>query len=247
MTQLPRIVPALAIVCAAGLSAPGALAQETGDRLTVWSGIYTEEQAARGADRFNESCISCHGSGTSGAPALSTSGDVFLENWGEDYLASLFDRLRTTMPARAPGSLPDSAYVDLVTFMLESNGFPAGAGELTLEMLPNIRVEGRDGPGPVPDFSLVAVVGCLRPADGRWLLERATDLVRTRNPSSSAPEALELLDLRPLGTHTYELIYIFPAPVAFAGHKLEAKGFLIRDNEPAQINVTSFASIAGSC
>jgi hypothetical protein len=172
---------------------------------------------------------------------------VFLEDWGEDYLVSLFDRLRRTMPARDPGSLPDSAYLDLVTFMLDTNGFPAGTGELTLEMLPNVRVEGRDGPGQVPDFSLVEVVGCLRPEDGQWHLERATELVRTRNPASSTRAELELLDLRSLGADTYELIYIFPAPDPFAGHKIEVKGFLIRDNDPAQINVSSLASIAGSC
>jgi cytochrome c5 len=238
----------LPILLAAGVLHPDDLhAQNGADRLTVWSGVYTEEQAGRGEARFNESCTGCHGGGGSNAPTLSTGEDAFLEDWGEDYLVSLFDRLRGTMPARAPGSLSDQSYLDLVGFMLDMNGFPAGLAELTLDMLPNVRVEGRNGPGPVPDFSLVEVVGCLESGAEGWLLNEATELARTRDPASSTEAELGLLDLRAPGTDTYELIYMYPSPGPFVGHKVEVKGFLIREAEPDQINVSSFASISDSC
>jgi hypothetical protein len=37
------------------------------------------------------------------------------------------------MPAATPGSLPDDLYVEIMAFILQQNGYPAGSTELTYD------------------------------------------------------------------------------------------------------------------
>ncbi len=120
-----------------------------------------------------------------------------MEKYRESTLDLLFEKTKTTMPRGAPASLSDKAYVDIVSYLLKVNEFPAGAEELRVEDLPKIQLIGKGGPEPVPDFSLVRVVGCLdtNASDGAWMLLNSTDPVRTGNPQPAAgePEAAEVL------------------------------------------------------
>ena len=215
---------------------------------TVWDGVFTAEQAVRGRMEFNVHCSSCHSQreGVSDAPEFA--GEAFLEDWGEDNLSSLFEFIRNAMPVRNPGSLTGEVYVDIVAYMLESSGFPDGDQELIADAMPTIRVEGPDGPGPVPNFSLVKFVGCLSTDDdGDWIVTSATKLIRTRDPSVSTADALQTAAESPLGTGIFELIYVFPSPDAYDGDRIEVKGLLIRDTDPDQINVSSLSSIDPIC
>ena len=45
-------------------------------------------------------------------------------------MQSLLDKIKTTMPADAPGSLSDAQALDLTAFVMKSNGFPPGDEEL---------------------------------------------------------------------------------------------------------------------
>ena len=223
----------------------GAQAQ---DHMTVWDGVYTSEQAVDGRAHYSASCSGCHDGGDVGAAPGLIDASQFLEKWGEDDLISMFDRIRSTMPAREPGSLSEEAYLDIVAYLLEANGFPAGETELAVDFLPSIRVEAEDGPGPVPDFALVEVVACLsRGAQGQWMATSATEAVRTRDPSRPPPEALQAMAGATLGAGTFELIYVFPDPAAFEGHRIEVKGFLMREPDPDRINVSNLSSIARAC
>ena len=99
---------------------------------TVWDGIYTDEQAARGERLYAEQCAKCHGDtlgGQESAPALT--GTTFYSNWEGEMLEPLFDRLRTTMPQDKPGSLSRSQNADILAHMLKAGGYPAGATALT--------------------------------------------------------------------------------------------------------------------
>jgi hypothetical protein len=218
------------------------LAQDANsDRVTVWDGVYTAGQAALGKSHFESSCSSCH-DGDFSRP------DAFLDDWGEDELDSLFDLISNSMPASAPASLPDQTYLEIVAYLLELNGFPAGDEALVADAMSDIRVEGRDGPGTVPDFSLAAVQGCLaRDADGGWVVNSATAPVRTRDPAASTEEELLGMVDTALGTGLFELLYMFPTPDAYLGHKVEVKGFLILEPDPDQMNVSNVTSIAPSC
>jgi hypothetical protein len=55
-------------------------------------------------------------------------GPAFAARWADNNLTAddLHYIVRTLMPQGAPGSLCEAAYVDLVAFLLQANGYPAG-------------------------------------------------------------------------------------------------------------------------
>jgi mono/diheme cytochrome c family protein len=57
-------------------------------------------------------------------------GDVFLGPRDKQPVSDLFDKIHNTMPADAPGTLEPQQVADLVSFILQSNKFPAGRAEL---------------------------------------------------------------------------------------------------------------------
>ena len=118
------------LFCATLAVAAGAVqAQSTGR--TVWEGIYSAEQAARGEAQYTQRCAACHGAtlgGTGEAPGLT--GGEFVSHYDQLTVADLFDRVRTTMPQNDPGTLTRDQYADVVAFLLKSNGFPAGSAAL---------------------------------------------------------------------------------------------------------------------
>ena len=235
-------------VSAAGPAGAGAgAAQES--RTTVWDGVYTAEQATRGEAVYRSHCSSCHQADFSGTEEASPlSGDAFVQAWREDTVGNLYTRVRNLMPFDEPASLSEAAYLDSVAYLLQANGFPAGSRELTAAGAADVRIEAEDGPGEVPSFALVQVVGCLaRGDDATWVLTRAARAIRTADPSESSPEALAALAGRPLGTRTFELMAVYPDPAAHAGHVMEAKGFLIRSPGGDRINVSTLGMVAAAC
>ena len=82
-----------------------------------------------------------------------------MEKYRESSLHLLFDKTKTTMPRGAPGTLSDSAYVDIVSYLLNVNEFPAGARELRLEDLPNIQLVGETALSRCPIFRWSAWLG----------------------------------------------------------------------------------------
>jgi cytochrome c len=122
----------LAIVCVtiAWIAAVAVHAQSTAAR-TVWDGIYTVEQAMRGRTEYMRACAACHAEdlrGRSTAPSLVEESFAFL--WGDMPVGELLERIQKLMPSDRPGSLSAQTYRDIVAFMLQSNGFPAGEREL---------------------------------------------------------------------------------------------------------------------
>jgi mono/diheme cytochrome c family protein len=101
-------------------------------QVSVWKGVYTVEQARRGATIYASSCAECHGEDLSGegfAPPLVD--EPFIQRWQDGTLADLFTVLRATMPQEKPGSLSDDDYAAIVSFLLQKNHFPAGAAAVT--------------------------------------------------------------------------------------------------------------------
>ena len=98
---------------------------------TVWDGVYTDEQAARGETLYADRCGKCHGDtlgGVEAAPALT--GTTFYANWEGEMLEALFNRMRTTMPLDKPGSLSRAQNADILAHMLKAGGYPAGPAAL---------------------------------------------------------------------------------------------------------------------
>ena len=247
--------PSLALVLACTLAVTawpgGALeaqaAQE--DRTTVWDGVYTAEQAARGKVVYDNSCGACHLPDMSGSDeARPLAGERFMQDWREDTLHTLYVRIRNLMPFDDPATLSDDAYLDSVAYILEFNGFPAGERELTPAGLADIRIEGREGPADVPSFALVQVVGCLTQGpDEAWLLTHSSAAARTRDPSASTADELSAFEATPAGAETFALMNVYPDPASHAGHRMAVKGFLIRDPAGDRINVSSLGMVAPAC
>jgi mono/diheme cytochrome c family protein len=98
---------------------------------SVWDGVYTAEQARQGADLYADQCASCHGLALNGgemAPPLT--GGEFMSNWNGLTVGDLFDRIRSTMPANAAGTLNRDKTAEILADILSVNGFPAGSTEL---------------------------------------------------------------------------------------------------------------------
>jgi len=232
------------VMMTGGVSARTAQAQEPAkdaDRKTVWDGAYTDAQAARGQTQYEASCRSCHRDGP-------RRNDAFMRDWSGTDVDGLFNQIRASMPAGAPSSLSDNAYLDIVAYMLQVNAFPAGRNELNADTIKSIRIEGRNGPEPVPNFALVGVVGCLAQGpDTAWMLVGAGEPVRTKNPAASKDEELKNSEAAARGTQTFRLLNVYPTPDPYKGHKVEAKGFLIRDPGGNRINVTSVQTLATRC
>jgi mono/diheme cytochrome c family protein len=106
---------------------------------SVWSGVYTDAQGARGKELYVKNCASCHGD-TLGGKAISDSssppalkGERFVANWVDLTLQDLHARISTTMPPDSPGSLTPQVYADVIAFLLKENQFPAGTKELSAD------------------------------------------------------------------------------------------------------------------
>src|SRR4029453_15411903 len=116
--------------------------------------------------------------------------------------------------------------------------YPSGSEDLTEERIPQIRVIRKDGPGPVPNFALVTVVGCLREQPpAKWMLVGGSDAARTPNPQPSVGAERQRAEAVALGANTFELMSV-PRGGEHAGRKVEAKGLLIR-GAPDRLNLTT--------
>ena len=103
------------------------IAYSAGPARSVWSGIYTEPQAERGAKVYATACAVCHAEDLTGegfAPPLVN--EPFSQRWKEGTVADLFTVLKFTMPQGNPGTLSDDEYTDLIAFLLSKNGVPVG-------------------------------------------------------------------------------------------------------------------------
>ena len=231
------------IVLAAGFAI--ALAQGSA---TVLDGVYTHAQAERGEAVYSASCIGCHEGQDADGPELM--GRAFLDRWREDKLEPLFTFIKTTMPGNNPGSLDERAYTDIIAFILEENGLPAGERELSPDMIGRIQLVGTAGPQPLSNLTIVRAVGCLdQEANNTWALVKATSPrpVRARNVDGTTPEELKISAAQPLGTQRFPLLSVTQHGASYAGHKVQVKGVLTRQNTLERINVMSLESVSPTC
>lgn len=108
---------------------------DAGTRRSVWDGVYTEQQAARGETQYARLCEGCHGADLSGnqvdeVPSLVL--DAFMTQWNERTVADLYDAIRRSMPKDKPGSLSPGTYVDVIAYVLRENEFPSGTRSLSV-------------------------------------------------------------------------------------------------------------------
>ncbi len=222
---------------------------------TAWDGVYTDAQARAGETVFQANCDVCHGETARGGGSEGTrlNEPGFFENWREDTVGSLYTKVRSTMPRRSP-PLSDPEYLVAVAFLLEKLGFPAGDVELNPSSAGNIRIEGKDGPKPLPPNSLVKTAGCMTQVGGDWTLTMATNPTRNRNPDperASTPEELGAARGLPMGDLTFNLANFFMLgdfdPAAHEGHRMLARGALISRPSGDRISLTNMDMLSPGC
>jgi len=113
---------------------------------SVFDGAFTSAQSARGKAQYLDTCERCHKEDLSGdvteeVPPLV--GDKFLSEWTQWTVGDLFEFCTTKMPPKRKDrrAISDQNYVDILAYVLEQNGFPAGKAELLPAMEPLLEIE----------------------------------------------------------------------------------------------------------
>ena len=220
--------------------------QAAGTPRTVWNGVFTSEQAARGEQQFAEHCASCHSPDLSGGEGPPLVGDRFWNDWRESTLDSLLGFVSKNMPHSEDGSLegklPAPTYAALVAHILNSNGLPAGSAELNAESSVGVQIVGRDGPRDLPSGTLAHIVGCLEKAGTTWRIVKATKPVRApKGSTTTADRAAEL------GTGEFTLKFVLTSLDRYVGQRVSANGALVGEGGRDGINVDFVNPVAPMC
>lgn len=129
------LVIAVALIAAANLGAAPPVHRRAvqSDQTTVWDGVYTEDQAKRGRQVYQDQCAACHLDSLKGDSRTQTPGLIgspTTPRWKNISLRDLYVTIESSMPQNAPGSLGSQAYVDILSYLLKANGMAAGTAEL---------------------------------------------------------------------------------------------------------------------
>lgn len=108
-----------------GAGPSAAQAQEAGAAVT-----FTDQQARQGRGVYSN-CEGCHSADLAGLDAPPLTGDGF-QRWFDEAPSELFNYIRDFMPADQPGSLSPTDTAAVMSYILQANGFTAGA-----ELLPS--------------------------------------------------------------------------------------------------------------
>jgi mono/diheme cytochrome c family protein len=217
-----------------------AAAQTTTPRRSVWDGVYTEAQAARGTTAFGQSCAGCHALGAEGKAPLA--GDAFWKSFAQKSVGDLLEFVSTYMPNGTPGSLSEPTYNDIVAVILKSNGFPAGSTELGRNTVAGVQIIPKDGSAELPANALARVVGCLARSGADWVVTSATTPERAERTAAGGDDAT-----RPLGGLTMPLKFVVTKLDALAGSRVAVSGLLIGAGGVDGINVTTVNRVAQKC
>jgi mono/diheme cytochrome c family protein len=215
-------------------------AQTNPTHRTVWDGVYTEAQAARGLTAFGQGCSGCHALAAAGKSPLV--GEPFWRSFAQKTAGDLLEYVSANMPNGAPGSLSESTYGDIVATILKSNGFPAGTAELRRDTIAGVQIVQKDGSTELPADALARVVGCLSRSGSDWVVTKATTPERAENVGPGSAEAT-----RPLGNRTMTLKFVVTRLDPLSGSRVAVTGLLIGAGGSDGINVTAVSRVAQHC
>jgi S-disulfanyl-L-cysteine oxidoreductase SoxD len=237
---------ALVLVTALALWAAYSFAQNANPQ--IWNGVFTVAQAERGRAVVQNHCSECHHEDLSGGEGPALAGNTFMLKWETHSVERLFHKIRDTMPSVGSTDVTDQEKLDSVAFILQENGFPAGAAELadTPGALASLHILPKSGPAAPRAGALVQTIGCLQEAGAnKWVLTQSTEpRVTTLDPLAAADRQSSAAAA--LGKQTIELMSVFPSPVAIKEHKVLAKGLFIPAASGPRINVMLLESV-GPC
>ena len=124
-------------IAAAGgllLSATFAAGQAFQPFTTIWSGVYTQEEAARGVTKAAQFCGRCHGADLKGATAPKLTGSSFFDRWHDLRLLDPIAYIQSSMPHQHEVFITGDSVRDIVAFMLRESGVPAGTEPISKDV-----------------------------------------------------------------------------------------------------------------
>lgn len=95
--------------------------------------LFTDAQAEAGKTKFMQNCAQCHGPTLTGRSGPALKGVHFASPTAGFHVGDIFTIVSQNMPATAPGSLEHDDYVQIMAFLLQQNGYPAGSSKLTFD------------------------------------------------------------------------------------------------------------------
>lgn len=254
MSKLSIATAALALFCAAVVHLTAAQ-DDVKSRKTVRDPVYTAAQAERGKQVYEANCVTCHladlnGSAdpTAGARGAPLVGTRFVQDFGESKVSALFNKMKRDMPSGRPGALTDQEYLDVATYVLHKNSFPAGPAELTSEVADTAWIPGAGGGEGLQNYTFVSSVGCLHQDPTRsWLLTNAQELKKTEPSAASSVDAAART-LQERGEFTFRLLDAFSyKPEPHIGHKVRVTGYMVRLGAEIRVNVMSLQMVGAAC
>jgi len=121
-----------AAAVAAVVAPPSAAAEVTVQKSTNDS-VYSKVQADGAKAQFEKICAECHpfSEAEKKKPKdVPLGGDTFFENWTGRPLGELATTIALTMPNDGSAVVSEEEALNLVAFILQKNGFPAGTKPL---------------------------------------------------------------------------------------------------------------------
>lgn len=209
---------------------------------TTLDGVYTSTQAQRGGRTYTRICAECHEGGEPDADPLF--GPEFVDRWREAPLAFLYGFYSKNMPGDEPGTLGTPVYQDVMAYLLQENGYPAGSKEIKEDAMADVLLVGPNGPAELPSSALVRLVGCLQPDGANWKLTNATTpaRVRTADETDDAEVAVSIATTPGDQNYTLQKADTF-SPAALQGKRVQAKGVF---NAPS-LSVMSLVAAGEGC
>jgi len=101
---------------------------------SVLDGVYSKSQADGAKVQFDKLCAECHAFTVATkrkAEDLPLGDEPFFRNWEGKPLAELVSLIVFTMPNDGRAAVEEAEALNLVAYMLQQNGFPAGSSPLT--------------------------------------------------------------------------------------------------------------------
>jgi mono/diheme cytochrome c family protein len=229
------------MVVAAVLVSAIALRAQQAPQPRIWQGVYTAAQAERGKATFLVTCQRCHNADLSGDRGPALKGERFMTTWGGGGVNRLFEKIRDTMPPFATSTLDDATKLDIVTFILQTNGFPAGERDLAAADLESIDIVAQGEVPKAQNFARVQVVGCLARGDeNRFVLTSASEPVPAASDTASLPVPAQ-------GTGQVVLLNAAQFnPASQVGQRVDARGLVYRDDRDTLLTVSALKAV-GSC
>jgi mono/diheme cytochrome c family protein len=125
--------PGAASAGAAGAAGAAGTAGAAGPASAAGGGLYSAAQSKRGETVYVDQCAACHDPMLVGGIGPALTGNDFIAAWKGKTVGDLYEKIHTTMPMTAPGTMKPEQVSDVIAYMLSVGRWPAGPTELATD------------------------------------------------------------------------------------------------------------------